>query len=80
MTNDVSKTIEIKNGRNWNADFTTHDATEIYTSLTNDLIAKKINQRNYIKSIKRTPLYNGTQKITVDYGDGCRAIYIIADH
>ncbi len=76
----MRKTVEIKNGKSWAVEFVDTDALSVYKSLTDDLIAKKINQCSYIKSIKRTPLYNGTQKITVVYNNDCRAIYEITDH
>ena len=77
---NIKRTIEIKNGNKWIAEGIITDAAEIYQSLTNDLIAKKINCCSYIKSIERVPLYNGYQNITVTYNNDCRAIYHIADH
>lgn len=76
----MKKIVEVKNGKKWDVEFFDTDELSIYQSLTNDLIAKKINQCTYIKSIKRTPLYNGTQKITVVYDNNCRAIYEVKDH
>lgn len=76
----MKKTVEIKNGKAWVVEFVDTDELLVYKSLTDDLIAKKINQCSYIKSIKRTQLYNGTQKITVVYNNDCRAIYEITDY
>ena len=75
--NEDKKTVELKQGKKWIEEYTTTNDIEIYQSLSDDLIAKKINQCSYIKSIKRTPLYNGYQKILVTYDNDCRAIYIV---
>lgn len=75
--NEDKKTVELKQGKKWIEEYTTTNDIEIYQSLSDDLIAKKINQCSYIKSIKRTPLYNGYQKILVIYDNDCRAIYIV---
>ena len=75
----MKKTIEVKNGKKWEVTNIIDDELSIYQSLANDLIAKKINQCSYVKSIKRVPLYNGTQKIIVTYDNDCRAIYVVSD-
>ena len=72
-------TIELKNGRNWEVTHVVEDELEVYQRLTNALIAKKLNQCSYIKSIRRTPLYNGTQKIVILYDNGVRDTYIVKD-
>lgn len=74
------KTIELKNNKKWETSHIITDETEIYKSLANDMINKKLNNCAYIKSIKRTPLYDGTHKITVTYNNDCRAIYHVAEH
>lgn len=52
-------------------------AEEIYKRLSNDLIAKKICQCRYIKSIKRRNNYDGTCEITVTYNNNVRNIYTV---
>ena len=59
--------------------YQTSDPLEIYTRLTNTLIAKKINCCKWVRSIKRENLYNGYQKITVLQNNGIKEIYIIKD-
>ena len=77
--NENKKTVELKQGNKWIEEYTTTNDIEIYQSLSSDLIAKKINQCSYIKSIKRTPLYDGYQKILITYSNNCRAFYIVKD-
>jgi hypothetical protein len=74
------KITEVKNGKKWEQTNIDTDILSVYQSLANDLIAKKLNQCSYIKSIKRIPLYNGTQKIIVTYNNNCRCIYEVADY
>lgn len=76
----IQKTVEVKEGRSWRPSYTETNETEIYKSLATDLINKKIHAAAYIKSIKRTPNYDGTQNIIVAYDNDCRAVYTVADH
>ena len=80
MTNKVNMTIEVKNGKTYEAERIVEDRAEVYESLARDLISKKINACTYIKSIKRTPLYNGFEKITVTYDNDVRRVYTIESH
>ena len=80
MTNKVNMTIEVKNGKTYEAERIVEDCAEVYESLARDLISKKINACTYIKSIKRTPLYNGFEKITVTYDNDVRRVYTIESH
>jgi hypothetical protein len=72
-------TVYIKEGKNFVENYSTTDATRIYQLLTNDLISKKINCCNWIRSIKRENLYNGYQKITVSQNNDCKTVYIIKE-
>ena len=76
----IKRTIEVKNGRAWEVTHETYDTRVIYRSLMHDLINKKINGCSYIRSIKRTPLYNGYQKIVVMHDNGVRTTYIVEEH
>lgn len=76
----IKKITEVKNGGKWELYSTYTEPAEVYADLCSDLINKKINKFKSITSIKREPLYNGYQKITVNYNNGCRTTYIIADH
>lgn len=77
MNNKVNMTIEVKNGKTYEVTRVVEDRVEIYESLARDLISKKINACTYIKSIKRVQLYNGFEKITVNYDNNVRRIYTI---
>lgn len=80
MENSVKCTYEEKTRNGYTVTWETTDAEQVYSDLAHELISKKINACSYIRSIKRTPLYNGTQKITVTYDHGGRRIYIVSDH
>lgn len=74
---ETKRVFEVKEGRNWRESFVTTDPAEVYKYLAEELIAKKINACSYIRSIKRTNLYNGYQKIVISYDNGVRAVYTI---
>ena len=74
---ETKRVFEVKEGRVWRKSFITTDPTEVYKFLAEELIAKKINACSYIRSIKRTNLYNGYQKIVISYDNGDRAVYTI---
>lgn len=73
----IQKVVEVKNGSKWEVTLTVSDEADVYKSLANDLVNKKLNKCTYIKSIKRTPLYNGFDEIRVVYDNGVRAIYTV---
>ena len=77
MNNTVNYTVEVKNGKKYEITNTCYDIAEVYKSLANDMISKKLNNCTYIRSIKRIPLYNGFDKITVSYDNDVRRIYVI---
>ena len=80
MENAVKCTYEKKTSNGYVAVWVTTDEKQVYSDLAHELISKKINACSYIRSIKRTPLYYGAQKITVTYDHGGRRIYIVSDH
>lgn len=65
----INMRYEKKEGREFVATDNSSDAALVYDYLAHDLIAKKINNCQYIKSIKREPLFNGFDRIIVTYGD-----------
>lgn len=69
----VNMRYEKKEGRQFiGTDANSDDATLVYDYLAHDLIAKKINACQYIKTIARKPLFNGFDQIIVTYCDGGR--------
>lgn len=72
-------TCYVKEGKTFKEVYTTTDPETIFRRLSGDLIAKKLNACNYIRSIKRANLYNGYQKITVTGDNGTKTEYIIKD-
>jgi hypothetical protein len=69
--------IYSKNGAKWEKTGENKDAIYIYKRVAFDLIAKKINNASYIKSIKRINLYTGYQQIIAYYDNGVKAVYTI---
>ena len=74
--------IEEKVGRNWEFVRAVNSEMdggreEIYHSLMHDMIAKKLHQCTYIKSIKDRSNYDGTRTITVTYDNSVRRVYVI---
>lgn len=72
----ISRTIEIKQGKEYVATSRTEDKATVYKSLAEDLIAKKLENCGHIISIKRTQMYT-YKKIVVTYDNNTRAIYEI---
>ena len=80
MNNKVNMTIEVKNGKNYEVTRVCEDRAEVYESLARDMVNKKICCCTYIKSIKRIQLYNGFEKIIVNYDNDVRTTYTIESH
>lgn len=72
--------LQVRQGKSWTTTYTTDNETDIFKSLSNDLIAKKLCNCTYIRSIKRIQNYNGTITIIVTYDNETRSIYTIQDH
>lgn len=75
----ISRVVEVKEGKKYVESMRQTDPATVYEYLSKELIAKKINQCTYIRSIKRQNNYDGTQNITVTYDNNVRAIYTITD-
>lgn len=74
---EIKREFQVKEGRNWRTEHVDTDITNIYRFLSGDLISKKINGSDFIRSIKRVNNYDGTQTITVTYAMGTRNVYTI---
>ena len=74
---EIKREFQIRSGNKWGTTFETTDPAEVYEFLTSDLIAKKLNACTYIRSIKRTNNYDGTQTIVVTYENVTRNVYTI---
>ena len=73
-------TIEKKQGKKYVVTYQAEDnSAYLHRRLSKDLIAKKVNNCRYIKSIRRKPLYNGFSNIVVTYSNDVRATYTIED-
>ena len=79
MNNDINIPVRIaqkKNGKTWVNTYIDNDAASVYKSLSIDMIAKKINQARYIKSIKRVQHYTHVE-IIVTYDNNVRSLYYL---
>ena len=77
---EIMMTVFVKAGNKWNISNTNTDKTEIYKSLANDLLKKKIHKCEWIKSIKDVCNYDGTRTITTYYTNGVKRVYVVDDH
>ena len=78
--NDINIPVRIaqkKTGKTWVNTYIDNDAASVYKSLAIDLIAKKINQARYIKSIKRIQHYTHVE-IIVSYDSNVRSVYYVS--
>lgn len=80
MNKNIYRIAEKKENNTWIKCYETFNETEIYQSLCRDLIAKKINQCSYIRSIKRVQNYDGTITIIVSYDNKTRSVYRIKEY
>ena len=79
MNNDINIPVRIaqkKNGKTWIDTYIDNDDASVYKSLSIDMIAKKINQARYIKSIKRVQHYTHVE-IIVTYDHNVRSLYYL---
>lgn len=76
---EIKRVVEIKCSKGWGATHTDTDPASVYEHLSRDLIAKKINACTYIRSIKRSNNYDGTQTIVVTYDTATRSVYTVAN-
>ena len=70
-------TTYTKDGRAWTVARIETDATEIYKSLSADLIHKKLHKCKYIRSVADRSNYDGTRTVTVYYIDDVKRVYIV---
>ena len=78
--NAIKREFQSKQGKEYVTTYTQENECEVYKELAHCLIAKKINQCKYIRSIKRVQNYDGTITIFVYYIDGDRNVFTVADH
>jgi len=76
---NIQMTVYVKNERNWDVQRVVTDSAEIYKSLAEDLIHKKLHACKYITSIKDKCNYDGTRTVTTYYDNGVKREYIVED-
>lgn len=79
MRRNETMTVFVKEGNKWIMSSVCTDKTEIYKSLSDDLLHKKIHKCSYIKSIKDMCNYDGTRTIITYYDNGVKRVYIVED-
>lgn len=67
---NVSFSYSVKQDGKYVETYRTEDPATVYEKLATELIAKKINECTWIKSITRVNLFDGTQQITMHYWSG----------
>lgn len=68
-----------KDNNKWAVCFTENNETAVFKALAADLVAKKINQARYIKTIKRVQRYSHVT-ITVTYDNNTKSVYYVPAH
>lgn len=76
----IKVVYEKKEGRTYTETWRSEKPEEVYERLAHCLIAKKLNNCGWIRSIKRVPLYNGFDRITITHDNGGRDVYTVASH
>lgn len=76
MKAETRKTY-LKNGRKWELRFEETDPETIHKELLDNIVAKKMHNCSYIKSIKESCNYDGTRTFTVYFSNDTKAVYII---
>lgn len=75
---NIQMVCEKKVGKTWIPDdYRIDDEKEVYKDLAKCMVAKSLNKRTWIKSIKRDPNYDGTCRVTVTMDNGFRRIYTV---
>lgn len=66
----VSYSYSVKQDGKYTETYRTEDPLIVYERLATELIDKKVNECQWIKSVTRVNLFDGTQQITMHYWDG----------
>lgn len=77
MENKTYMITEMKKARSWKVIWETDNEARVHEELMRDLVAKKLHECTYIKSIKETTDYTGYRTITVTYDNDTRRRYRI---
>lgn len=77
--NKVNQVTEKKEGKKWVECYVCEDRHLVNDHLMHALINKKLCQCTYIRSITRSPHYDGTQIITVYYDNGFRDTFTVEE-
>ena len=72
----IKRIAYIKNNNSWDTVYIETNAKNVYESLSNDVISKKINKCGFIKSIKRKQCYTHVE-ITVFYNEKTKSVYYL---
>ena len=72
----ISRTFEIKNGRQWEETYRTEDRAKVYEDLANELLNLKVFRSPTYKRLIQHSNYDGTRTIVI-YQDTGRSVYIV---
>ena len=73
---EIKRAFEVKNGRAWRETYCTTDETEIYKSLSSELLYLKVFKSPCYKRMMQHNNYDGTRTIII-YTDNGRSVYTI---
>ena len=72
----ISRTFEIKNGRQWEETYRTEDRAKVYEDLANELLNLKVFRSPAYKRLIQYSNFDGTRTITI-YQDTGRSVYTV---
>lgn len=72
----ISRTFEVKEGRNWRETYRTEDRAKVYEDLANELLNLKVFKSPVYRRLEQHTNYDGTRTITI-YQDTGRSVYIV---
>lgn len=73
---NISRTFEVKDGRNWRETYRTEDPLTVYEGLASELLNLKVFKSPVYKRMTQRPNYDGTRTIII-YQDTGRSVYTV---
>lgn len=75
MRGNIKRTVEVKEGQNWVERASTEHPETVYRTLAEDLYRRFLIRSKNTVRVARKSHGDGTQRITVTYSNGVRAVY-----
>ena len=73
---NISRTFEVKDGRNWRETYRTEDPLMVYEGLANELMYLKVFRSSAYKRMTQHSNYDGTRTVII-YQNAGRSVYTV---